>query len=88
MIYYVVINLPESKQRQQLVFWATGSEANTTDLSRAMIVSEEHLNKSLERFDNGATTRAILVDEVDALQGNWKDLIDMTPYSVKGEVAA
>lgn len=87
MIRYVIINLPESKLRQQLVFWGIGSEANTTDLARAMIVSEEHLNKSLERFDNGATTRAILADKVDTFQGDWKDLIDMTPYSVEGEAA-
>ena len=86
MNYYLIINLPESKQRQTLVFWGTGSQANTTDQGKAMIVNENHLNAALERFDNGSTTRAILADKVDALQCNWQQLTDMTPY-LKGEAA-
>ncbi|MDI3325600.1 hypothetical protein QKW35_14575 [Pontibacterium granulatum] len=86
MIHYHIINLPESKRRKQLVFWGIGSEANTTHPARALIVNEDHLNAALERYDNGATTRAILTDKVQAIQGDWQQLTDMTPY-VKGEAA-
>lgn len=85
MIYYFIINLVATQEANQLIFWGTGAVANTADKAQALIVNEEHLNVSLERYDNGATTRAILADVVRNHTGDWRELINPTIPAQTGE---
>ncbi|MFN3879828.1 MAG: hypothetical protein ACK4L8_00175 [Nitrincola lacisaponensis] len=58
---YHIINVPATRAAGVLMYWAPG-KPDTPDPQRAMIVSEDQVNRSLERYDNGATTRAVLCD--------------------------
>ncbi len=72
---YHIINLSQTRLRQQLTFWGVGNEPDTTDPRRALIVNEEYLNRNLERYDNGRTTRAILTRVVENHTGDWRELM-------------
>lgn len=72
---YYIINLAQTRMQQQLVFWGVGSEPDTIDPRRALIVTEEYLNRNLERYDNGRTTRAILTRVVENHAGDWRELV-------------
>lgn len=82
MTYYI-INLPASRQSQQLIFWGKGYSPDTAHTRKALVVSEEHVNANLERFDNGRTTRAILTHIVESHTGDWQELVT----GLKGEAA-
>lgn len=61
--YYHIINVPATRQAGYLMYWAPG-KPDTPEPSDAMIVNEDQVNRSLERYDNGATTRAVLTSVV------------------------
>lgn len=75
MEFNLIIDLPKSHEAQQVMFWGVGETVTTPDPKKAMLVTTEHLNRKLDRFDNGRTTRAVLKSRVDALKGNFEGLI-------------
>ncbi|MFN3881905.1 MAG: hypothetical protein ACK4L8_10805 [Nitrincola lacisaponensis] len=61
--YYHIINVPATRAAGCLMYWASG-KPDTPEPQEAMIVNEDQVNRSLERYDNGATTRAVLTSTV------------------------
>lgn len=84
---YYIINLPATRQAQQLTFLARDYPWDTTALQQALVVSEDRLNASLERFDNGRTTRAVLTNIVESHTGDWRELVGWTIAESKGAAA-
>ncbi|WP_027853367.1 hypothetical protein [Marinobacterium litorale] len=85
---YFIINLPATRKAGEMIFWAVVPRHDTKDQDSAMIVSEEHLNKALHRYDNGATTRAILAQVVREHDGDLMELLTpKKPATEEGEAA-
>ncbi|MGB0732452.1 MAG: hypothetical protein ACPGPF_01765 [Pontibacterium sp.] len=68
---YLIINLPESRRCKQVVYWAAGEQSTTHNPHAAMLVSEEAVNKKLDRYDNGRTTQAVLASVAQAHNNPW-----------------
>ncbi|MCY0966158.1 hypothetical protein [Parathalassolituus penaei] len=68
MNQYVIVNVCASVRAETagLVFF-TRDGSVTHDLERAGIWTEGEVNADLDRFDNGSTTRAVLVSAVPKL---------------------
>ncbi len=85
---YYIINLVATRQEQQLIFVGRGYRQDSIDPTQALVVREDLLNKSLERFDNGRTTRAILIEKFESHTGHWRELVGwVTSEQKKGAVA-
>jgi hypothetical protein len=87
MTYYI-INLPATRQAGKVIFWGRGAEPDTPDPEQALIVSEEYVNAALHRYDNGATTRAILASVVRNYDGDLMELLTpKKPATKEGDAA-
>jgi hypothetical protein len=66
---YVIVNVCASVHAATagLVFF-TRDGSLTTDLERAGVWTEGEVNADLDRFDNGSTTRAVLVESVPQMR--------------------
>lgn len=85
---YFIINLPATRKAQQLTFWGAGTQPDTPDHSQALVVNESQVIASLDRYDNGRTTRAILAHIVENHTGHWRELVGWnSPAQQEGEAA-
>ncbi|WP_420554010.1 hypothetical protein [Neptuniibacter marinus] len=62
---YLIIDLPKTREIGAVMFWGIGSTVTTANPNAAMVVNCSYLDQNLERFDNGATTQAVLKSVVD-----------------------
>ena len=60
MTNYLIIDLPTTRKIGVVMFWGIGKTVTTPSPNAAMEVNDSHLNSNLDRFDNGATTQAVL----------------------------
>lgn len=60
MTSYLIIDLPATRKIGVVMFWGIGKIVTTPNPNAAMEVNDSHLNSNLDRFDNGATTQAVL----------------------------
>ena len=85
---YYIVNLPATREAGEMTFWARGAGQDTTDPEQALIVNEEYVNGALHRYDNGATTRALLISRVRGHEGDLMELlIPKKPATNEGEAA-
>jgi|GEM_PF-6932578 len=66
MSNYLIVDVQGSRAGQPK-FFSADLRASTTTLQHADHVPEHIVNSDLERYDNGATTRAVLADRI----GSW-----------------
>lgn len=76
MTDYLIIDIPKTREVGAVMFWGVGSTVTTANPNAAMIVPENYLIKNLNRFDNGATTSAVLKSVVQEQKDNLETLID------------
>ncbi|MGI1669976.1 MAG: hypothetical protein K6L74_06565 [Neptuniibacter sp.] len=73
--FNLIIDLPASRHAGQVLFWGVAEMVITPDPAKAMLVPTEQMNKSLHRYDNGSTTRAVLQSKVKEMSGDYSQLI-------------
>jgi hypothetical protein len=74
--HYLIIDLIASRAEDKLILWGNGCQ-NTADINNALIVNEHYVNQALDRYDNGTTTLAVLVDAARNFTGHWRALVAM-----------
>lgn len=62
MANYLIIDLPATRKHNAVMFWGVGTLVVTANPAAAMLVNEDHVNRNLERFDNGSTTQAVIAE--------------------------
>lgn len=77
MTEYLIIDLPKTRETGAVMFWGIGSTVTTANPNAAMVVNSSHLNRNLDRFDNGATTQAVLKSVVDEHNGQLEYLLHL-----------
>lgn len=82
---YLIIDLPATRKAGTVMFWGIGSTVTTANPAAGMIVTESHLNNNLNRFDNGATTQAVLKAAVEEHKDDLESLLN---FKLKNKVAA
>lgn len=84
---YLIINLPATRRAGKVMFWGRGTQPDTPDPKQALIVNEEYVNAALHRYDNGATTRAILARVVREHEGDLMELLFPHTTKTRGDAA-
>lgn len=84
MTEYLIIDLPKTRETGVVMFWGTGSTVTTANPKAAMIVNSGHLEKNLDRFDNGATTQAVLKSAAEKHENALENLLH---FSLQENVA-
>jgi hypothetical protein len=77
MSVYLIIDLPKTRENGAVMFWGVGSTVTTANPRAAMVVNSSYLDQNLERFDNGATTQAVLKSVVDEHNGQLEYLLHL-----------
>lgn len=76
MTEYLIIDLPKTREVGAVMFWGIGSTVTTANPKAAMVVNSSHLEKNLDRFDNGATTQAVLKSATEKHKSALENLLN------------
>lgn len=84
---YLIINIQASQAQGQLIFWGKQRRYDSSRHIDAIAIDEEYVNINLERYDNGVTTRAVLLQDVINRPDEVRASIGLNVSAKEGEAA-
>lgn len=84
---YLIINIPASKAQGELIYWGRQRKYDSPKHIDAIVIGEEYVNINLERYDNGVTTRAVLLQDVINRPDEVRASIGLNVSAQEGEAA-